>query len=127
MEGYSRFDLRSALCSTAVGLALAVMEQQVKQKYDLEQWSTHFPSREAAEVWVHTNPVVPVLSPFAAMEELAHVSLDFWRQKSHNLLSVKTKPITIDKFQGLTADAGVFHFRATQSIGHPSFLKLSAC
>ena len=99
------------------------MEQQVKQKYDLEQWSTHFPSREAAEVWVHTNPVVPVLSPFAAMEELAHVSLDFWRQKSHNLLSVKTKPITIDKFQGLTADAGVLSLPSTAEHWTPFVLK----
>ena len=112
-KGYSRYDLRSALCSTGVGLALAVMEQHVKQNYDLEQWSTHFPSREAAEAWVHTDTEVPVLSPFAAMEELAHVSLDFWKQKSHNLGSVKTKPSTIDKFQGLTAEAGVLSLPST--------------
>ena len=122
-KGYSRYDLRSALCSTAVGLALAVMEQQVKQNYDLEQWSTHFPSREAAEAWVHTNSVVPVLSPFAAMEELAHVSLDFWQQKSHNLLSVTIKPSTIDKFQGLTADAGVLLLPSTAEHWTPFVLK----
>ena len=43
-----------------------------KQNYDLEQWSLHFQSREAAEAWVHNNTVVPVLSPFAAMEEFAN-------------------------------------------------------
>ena len=71
-KGYRRYDLRSALSSTGVKLALAVMEQHVKQNYDLEQWSLHFQSREAADAWVHTNTVVPVLSPFAAMEELAN-------------------------------------------------------
>ena len=79
----------------------------------MEQWSSHFQSREAAEAWVFSDTEVPVLSPFAAMDELAHVSLDFWKQKSHNLGSVKTKPSTIDKFQGLTADAAVLSLPST--------------
>ena len=76
--GTSRIQLLLVLPAVAAALWLGRQILTAKHDYSLDQWHSHFASREDARAWKNAEVKVHLLSAYAAMKSILSEAIDFF-------------------------------------------------
>ena len=103
-QGKSRYDVDVALYAAMAAVVVGVEQVGLRRSYDLAEWSTHFPSVEAAELWVHKRVRVTIVAAYTAMVELTREAVAFVKElnASSPLNSeIEVSCVSADAIQGV--------------------------
>ena len=108
-HGKSRYDVDVALSCAMAACAIGFQQLCSRRDYDIETWSKHFDSKDAALTWKRGCVRVTIVAAYTAMVESTSVAVTFMKDQipywARTLYTeIKVCCVSADAIQGETLD-----------------------